>query len=70
MGGRQELVVEETPAPSAEAEIDQWARELDDAISRVPLDEDERFGNALIEIEKESKELARRQWQNEEGKIR
>jgi hypothetical protein len=58
----QELVVEEPKADRADAEISQWAREMDAATAQIPAEEHERFLKALDEIERESKEAVRKQW--------
>lgn len=58
----QELVVEEPKADRADAEINQWAQEMDAATAQIPAEEHERFLSALDEIERESKDAVRKQW--------
>ena len=58
----QELVVEGPKPARADAEIDQWARELDAAAAQIPAEEHDRFLQALDQIERESKEAVRKQW--------
>jgi hypothetical protein len=58
----QELVVEQPDLAGAEAQIGQWAKDLEDAAARLPAEEHHRFRQALSEIERESKEAIRRQW--------
>ena len=57
----QELVVEEPKADRADAEIDQWAQEMDAATAQIPAEEHDRFLGALDEIERESKDAVRKQ---------
>jgi hypothetical protein len=57
----QELVVEE-PQQNSPAEIVQWSQELDAATAQIPAEEHDRFLHALDEIERESKEVVRKQW--------
>ncbi len=59
----QELVVEAPRSSRDEAEIARWAQELDTATAQLPAEEHTRFQKALGEIEKESKEAVRRQWE-------
>ncbi|HEY2293897.1 MAG TPA: addiction module protein [Thermoanaerobaculia bacterium] len=42
-------------------EIAAWSREIEEAAARIPEEEHERFLAALAEVERESKEQARRQ---------
>jgi len=58
----QELVVEEPQTDGAQAEIGQWAQELEAAAAQIPAEEHDRFLKALEEVEKESKEAVRKQW--------
>ena len=58
----QELVVEEPKTESADAEINQWSQEMDAATDQIPAEEHDRFLKALDEIERESKEVVRKQW--------
>jgi len=58
----QELVVEEPKAEASEAQIAQWAQELEAATAQIPAEEHDRFLKALDEIERESKESVRKQW--------
>jgi hypothetical protein len=58
----QELLVEEPSASNADAQISQWAREMDAATAQIPAEEHERFLTALDEIERDSKEAVRKQW--------
>jgi len=61
-GEGQELVVEEPQGEHAQAEIGQWAQELDAGTAQIPAEEHDRFLQALDEIERESKEAVRKQW--------
>jgi hypothetical protein len=58
----QELVVEGPKSARAEAQITQWAHELDAATAQIPQEEHDRFLRALDQIERESKEAVRREW--------
>jgi len=58
----QELVVEEPNGERIDAEIGQWAAELEAASSQIPAQEHERFLQALDENERESKDAVRKQW--------
>jgi hypothetical protein len=58
----QELVVEEPDLAGTEAQVDQWATDLEAAAARVPTEEHDRFRQALSEIERESKDSVRREW--------
>jgi hypothetical protein len=58
----QELVIEEPQGERAQAEIGQWAAELEAATAQIPAEEHDRFLQALDEIERESKEAVRKQW--------
>jgi enoyl-CoA hydratase/carnithine racemase len=58
----QELVVEEPNATHADAELSQWAQEMDAATAQIPAEEHDRFLRALDEIERDSKEAVRKQW--------
>jgi len=58
----QELVVEEPESADAEAEINQWATDLDKSTAQIPVEEHDRFLRALDEIERASKEAVRREW--------
>jgi hypothetical protein len=49
--------------PGMEPQIDQWAQDLELAAARVPADEHDRFSRALTEIERESKDQVRREWE-------
>jgi len=55
----QELVVEEPNPVHSDAQISQWAREMDAATAQIPAEEHERFLKALDEIERESKQAVR-----------
>jgi hypothetical protein len=59
----QELVVDEPKPDAAGEEINQWARDLDDATAQIPTEEHDRFLAALEEIERESKEAVRKRWE-------
>jgi hypothetical protein len=59
----QELVVEPPPPDGDRAQISQWAQELDVATAQLPAEEHDRFRRALDEIERESKEAVRKQWE-------
>ena len=58
----QELLVEEPKTTQPNAEISQWAQEMDAATAQIPAAEHERFLTALEEIERESKDAIRKQW--------
>jgi hypothetical protein len=58
----QELLVEEPNDRRAEADINQWAQEMDAATAQIPADEHDRFLRAIDEIEHESKEAVRKEW--------
>ena len=60
----KELLVEEPKTSQADTQINQWAQELDTATAQIPAEEHDRFLNALEEIERESKDFARKQWRN------
>ncbi|MDB5330176.1 MAG: hypothetical protein JWP03_1327 [Phycisphaerales bacterium] len=57
----QELVVEEPESVEAEARINQWTKELDQATAQIPTEEHDRFLHALDEIERASKDAVRRE---------
>jgi hypothetical protein len=59
----QELVVNEPKPAQGDAEINRWAQEMDAATAEIPAEEHERFLKALDEIERESKEGVRKQWE-------
>lgn len=58
----QELVVEQHEGNGLAVQIIEWANELDATTAAVPEEEHDRFGKALEEIERESKEAIRREW--------
>jgi hypothetical protein len=58
----QELVVEEPQIAEGEAEINQWAKDLDKSTSQIPAEEHDRFLRALDEIERASKDAVHREW--------
>jgi hypothetical protein len=58
----QELVVEEPETAPSAAEIEQWAKELEESTAKIPAEEHEQFLRALEEIERESKDAVRREW--------
>jgi len=58
----QELIIEQPDGNAGAAKLDQWAKDLDEAAARVPAGEHERFRKALEEIERESKNVVRREW--------
>jgi len=51
----QELVVEEPDSVVAQTQLDQWEKELEAAAAQIPAEEHDRFGRALAENERESK---------------
>lgn len=57
----QELLVEQ-PASESQDQVEQWAKELESAAQRVPVEEHDRFQKALEEIRREGKEAMRREW--------
>ena len=57
-----EVVVEQPDLVGAEAQVGQWAKDLETAAARVPAEEHDRFRRALGEIERESKDAIRREW--------
>jgi hypothetical protein len=59
----QELVIEEPDVVETAEEIEQWAKELEASTARIPLEEHERLERALEEIERESKDAVRREWE-------
>ena len=58
----QELLVEEPQGGCADAQIKQWAQEMDAATAQIPAEEHDRFLHALDEIEQESKAAVRKEW--------
>jgi hypothetical protein len=62
-GDGQQLIVEEPKPIRDNSEISQWAQEMDAATAQIPAEEHERFLKALDEIERESKEGVRKQWE-------
>ena len=61
LDGKELIVEEDTEIPDAQS-LAEWKREMDEAASNTPPEEDERFLKALAEIEQESKEAVRREW--------
>jgi hypothetical protein len=59
----QELVVEEPKRAVANEEIELWERQVEAAAEQIPAEEHDRFLRALDEIEQESKEAIRKQWE-------
>jgi hypothetical protein len=61
----QELVIEEPGSERAgeQEQLKQWAQEMDVATAQIPAEEHERFLRAVDEIERESKEAVRKQWE-------
>jgi hypothetical protein len=57
----QELVVEQPNGAGAEAQVGQWANDLEAGASRLPAEEHARFRDALDRIERESKEAVGRE---------
>jgi len=53
---------EEPESTSNQVQLDQWAKDLDMAIPRLPAEEHDRFRRALDEIEQESKVAVGEQW--------
>lgn len=58
----QALVVEEPTEAERPAPIDEWARDLEAAAVQLPAAEHDRFRQALGDVERDSKELIRREW--------
>ena len=58
----QQLVVEEPEVVPNAAEIEQWAKELEESTAKIPAEEHERLERALEENERESKDWVRREW--------
>jgi hypothetical protein len=58
----EEPVVEQPELTHDRARLDAWSRELEASVAQLPEDEHRRFSQALLEIERESKEAVRRQW--------
>ena len=52
----QELMVEEPAATASGRELDEWGDELDAATARISPEDHQRFQDALIVLEKESKD--------------
>jgi hypothetical protein len=57
----QELVVE-TDSVATNAQLANWMTELDTSVADLPAADHQQFQQALDEIERESKESVRRQW--------
>ena len=57
----QELLIEEADVAADPEELAAWSREIEEAAERIPEEEHTRFWAALEEIERESKEEARRE---------
>ncbi|MGA2581915.1 MAG: hypothetical protein ABSG31_01455 [Tepidisphaeraceae bacterium] len=51
----QELVIEEPDMAATEEQIEQWEKELDAGVAQIPIEEHNRFREALSEIERASK---------------
>jgi len=58
----QELLVEEPASAGTQAQVDQWANDLDKTTAQIPAEEHNRFLRALGEIEQETKDAVRREW--------
>ena len=58
----QELLIEQPDATDTQAQIADWSKELDFATAEIPMEEHVRFQHGLDEIERESKEMVRREW--------
>ena len=54
--------MEEPAGMASDKELDEWGQELDAATAQIPPQDHERFQQALVELEKESKEAVRREW--------
>jgi hypothetical protein len=57
----QELLIEEADTAVDPEELAAWSREIEEAAERIPEEEHKRFWTALEEIERESKEEARKE---------
>jgi hypothetical protein len=49
----QQLLVEEPTADRADAQLNQWAQEMDAATAQIPDEEHDRFLQALEQIERQ-----------------
>ncbi|HET6247837.1 MAG TPA: hypothetical protein VFE47_09075 [Tepidisphaeraceae bacterium] len=58
----QELVVEDPTLEVNDVKLDEWARDLQTGAEHVGEEEHDRFRQALVDIERESKETVRREW--------
>ena len=47
---------------ASDRELDDWGDELDAATSRIPPEDQQRFQDALVDLEKESKDAVKREW--------
>jgi hypothetical protein len=56
----QELLVDRQPPPDDPADIDRWARQLDEAAASIPADDLKALERSLEEVERQSKESVRR----------
>ena len=63
----QELLVEEPDLGQTAAEIERWAKELEESTAKIPAEEHERLDRALEKIERESKHVPTENWLSESG---
>jgi hypothetical protein len=57
----QELLVDRSPSDDP-SEIEHWARELDEGAALIAADDFATFERALAELERQSKDVVRREW--------
>ena len=53
----------EDSASVAAEDLDAWAREIDEAARQLPDQDHEQFREALDDVERQSKEATRREWE-------
>jgi hypothetical protein len=58
----QELVVDRRGSTSDPADIDRWAREMDEGAQAITAEDAVAFERALVDVERESKDAVRREW--------
>lgn len=58
----KELLVDD-PVHAGVEDIAAWARELDQTTMELPAEEHDRFREALSELERQSKDAVRREWE-------
>jgi len=58
----QELLVDARTLSDDPADIERWARELEEGAAGISTEDARELERALAEIERQSKEAVRRQW--------